>query len=511
MLLKNIVILYLLFMAILTVYWAVRVRTLNKSDYALPMLFLCIAVCFYIIGYAMELQSAGIADIIFWNHIEYIGIPFVSALWLTAALMYTGHFARYRKILLAAIYLIPVITMILRFTNTYHHLYFASTAFLQTADALIFVKTPGPWMHVQLFHSMAMILLAMGLFAYDAVKNDEKQTGKIFLVAAASVFAVTGLLFSMIRPFGLHIDYMACCLPIACVMVILAIARYDFLEAKSVARSKVFEANSDAILLVDRENRILDYNNSAKQLFENMGVRIECGHMPPELSGNIPALHKGITSSGTRVIELSEGPQEQYLEVSTTDLHDISSSRVQIKTIRNVTEIYQLNNKLHRYAMTDELSTLNNRRSFIKLGQQRLSEAPADADGSIYLIMLDLDHFKSVNDRHGHAAGDLVIQEFGHILKRHFDSDTLIARLGGEEFAILHTDCGDREILDKLNTLLENVEQYRFGYQSKQLNVTVSIGITKRQPGQDLSSMMRQADKALYDSKAQGRNRVTML
>ena len=263
----NILSLYLISMSVAAVYWAVHIKTLNGSNYGRAILWLCIAVCFYILGYTMELNASSPSRIAFWNLIEYIGIPFVSALWLTTSLMYTGHFTRHKKMLCAAIFVIPVITMILRFSNEYHHLYFSSVSFEEKYGGLIFIKTPGPWMYVQLVHSMLMIFVSMGLFIHDSVKSEEKQAGKILFTTAASIFAVIGLIFSMAKPFDLSIDYMACCLPVTCIMVILAIARYDLLETKSIARARVFEASSDAILLVNRQNKVLDYNSCAKTAF----------------------------------------------------------------------------------------------------------------------------------------------------------------------------------------------------------------------------------------------------
>lgn len=509
MFLINLVALYLMSMAVVAVIWGVHIRTLNGSNYARILLLLCIAVCFYILGYTMELNSSSPPQIEFWNYIEYIGIPFISALWLTSALMYTGHFIRYKKILLLAIYVIPAITMLLRFTNYYHHLYFSSVSYVEEYGRLIFIKNPGPWMYVQTIHSMLMVLVAMGLFVSDSVRSEEKHRGKIVLTIAASTFAVAGLILSQIRPFGFTIDYMALCLPVTCVMVILAISWYDLLETKAIARNKAFQAGSDAILLLNRQNKVLDYNSSAKQLFEQINIRLDNGYLTA-LFSRVPDLLESLEKEEPSVLKLCVHAEERYFDVTTKNIDDHSTSRGWMKTIRDVTEIYRLNEELKKQALTDELSMLGNRRAFMQIGKEWILKS--DETGStLHLLMLDLDHFKNVNDQYGHPAGDLVIRDFSRILKSHFGTDSLVARLGGEEFGILHEGFNDEEMMQSLNTLLTNIEQYTYRYRNHQFHVTVSIGVTKKQSDQTLEGMMSRADKALYQSKDQGRNCVTSL
>ena len=500
----NIISLYLIAMAVVAVYWSAYVRTLNGSIFTRTIFLLCIAMCFYIMGYAMELNAQTPSQIEFWNMVEYIGIPYVSALWLTTALQYTGHFTRRKIALLAAIYIIPIITMVLRFTNEYHHLYFATVSYVEEYGRYIFVKTIGPWMYVQLAHSMLMILVSMSLFVYDSVKSEEKKQGKIRLTIAASVFAVAGLILMQVKPFAFTIDYMALFLPITCVLVILAIARYDLLETKSMARSKAFEFSTNAILLINRRHRILDYNSSAKQLFASANIRVNNGYIPV-LFDKFPDFSEALIKEEQNVVKL----RERYYEITTMSIDNEKTTRGWIKTIRDITELYQLNEELKKQALTDELSSLGNRRAFIQTAHEWVWESKQSGQ-PLHLAMLDLDNFKNVNDQYGHPGGDYVIRDFSQMLKRHFGTNSLVARLGGEEFAVLQSGLTDDEMLQNLNEFLINTEKHRFSYRGLLFHVTVSIGLTKMHPGQALESMMHGADKALYQSKDQGRNRITV-
>ena len=448
----------------------------------------------------MELNAQTPLQIEFWNKVEYIGIPFVSALWLTMSLQYTGHFMRRKILLFAAIYIIPIITMILRFTNEYHHLYFATASYVEEYGRLAFAKTMGPWMYVQSAHSMLMILVSMGLFIHDSIKSEDKQVGKIRLIIAASVFAVAGLILMQVKPFHFNIDHMALFLPITCVLVILAIARYDLLETKAMARSKVFEFSTNAIFLINRRHRILDYNSKAKQLFASVNIRLNNGDISV-LFDKFADFREGLEKEEQNVVML----RDRYYEITTMSIDNEKTTRGWIKIIRDVTKIYQLNEELKIQALTDELSSLGNRRAFIQTANEWVSQA-RQSDQPLYLAMLDLDNFKNVNDQYGHAAGDAVIRDFSRMLKDHFDTDSVVARLGGEEFAVLQAGLNDIEMLRILNEFRINTEQHNFSYRGAQFHITVSIGLTKRHSGQALESMMRSADKALYQSKDRGRN-----
>ena len=386
-------------------------------------------MCFYILGYTLELNSVTPTQIEFWNQVEYVGIPFVSALWLTTALLYTGHFTHHKKILIAAIYLIPIITMILRFTNNYHHMYFSSLSYVAESGKLLFVKKMGPWMCVQAVHSMGMIVIAMALFIRDAIISRDKRNGKIILMAVASIFAITGLLLAAIKPFTFYIDYMALCLPVTCVMVILSIAYYDLLGTKSIARSRTFEYRNDAVILISRQNRVLDFNSSAKQLFEKINIRLYNGYIFA-LFEKSPQFLEALNNTEKTLVKLPVHDEKRCYEITTMNIDERSSTRGWIKTIRDITEIYQLNEELKRQALTDELSELYNRRAFIQLGNEWVTES--DENGSsLHLVMLDLDSFKNVNDQYGHPAGDYVIRHFSRMLISHFITGSLVARLGG--------------------------------------------------------------------------------
>jgi diguanylate cyclase len=179
------------------------------------------------------------------------------------------------------------------------------------------------------------------------------------------------------------------------------------------------------------------------------------------------------------------------------------------------TEVRRLTEELHRIredASTDVLSGLLNRRGFDR-ELKRLAPADAESDGTLALIMLDIDHFKRVNDTYGHPLGDRVIAAVGQSIRECLGKAGVAARYGGEEFAVLLPSHG-LEIAERMaQSIRQRVEQgmirRRHGEEPVG-GVTVSAGVAVWHREDDASTLIERADRALYASKRAGRNRVTV-
>ncbi|MDD2926357.1 GGDEF domain-containing protein [Rhodoferax sp.] len=179
-------------------------------------------------------------------------------------------------------------------------------------------------------------------------------------------------------------------------------------------------------------------------------------------------------------------------------------------------EIERLHKELTRVrdeSLVDALTQVLNRKGFDQKLADMLERAPQTGH-SHSLIMLDIDHFKQVNDTHGHVMGDRVLQAVGEVLKNCVPpgSDVSVARYGGEEFVLMLPDSQPQEAfmlaeLARTRTQALKIRDRRT--QSVVLTVTVSGGVAQMQPGDDAQSLIARADAALYQSKQTGRDRVT--
>lgn len=158
-------------------------------------------------------------------------------------------------------------------------------------------------------------------------------------------------------------------------------------------------------------------------------------------------------------------------------------------------------------ATTDSLTGLPNRRGFELLAGQAIAEARRE-HSPLTAVLLDIDHFKTLNDNHGHLAGDQILREFSSDLRLSLRQSDILCRWGGEEFIILFkaTPLSTAQILgEKIRALAES-KGYRFDGQP--LGFTVSLGLTELSSSDALDSLIGRADRALYRAKQAGRNRV---
>jgi diguanylate cyclase (GGDEF)-like protein len=167
----------------------------------------------------------------------------------------------------------------------------------------------------------------------------------------------------------------------------------------------------------------------------------------------------------------------------------------------------------HRHktaSLIDPLTGIANRRSFLQDGEILLKRQASDPC-AIAVMLLDLDHFKSINDRFGHAVGDRVLQLFTQAGSRCMRRMDLFGRLGGEEFAVLLYDTNREKALAAAEEIRTTFEDATRDVEGKPINATVSIGmVISHDAVLDLSALLAQADHALYRAKDSGRNRVEM-
>ena len=162
--------------------------------------------------------------------------------------------------------------------------------------------------------------------------------------------------------------------------------------------------------------------------------------------------------------------------------------------------------KLTALSYTDELTGLCNRRHFTALTEKEISRSGRSGK-NLSLLFLDVDHFKAVNDSYGHDCGDIVLRELGAILKsatREFD---IPCRYGGEEFAVLLPETPGESALAIAERLRLNISEREIPCAGKSLSISVSIGVSMLNEDEELDTLLKNADKALYEAKAGGRNR----
>ncbi len=194
---------------------------------------------------------------------------------------------------------------------------------------------------------------------------------------------------------------------------------------------------------------------------------------------------------------------------------DQSELRARVQVGRRLIDLQRQleakNKLLQELALTDSLTGLPNRRAAEDWAARQLSGA-ARHGFSFWVAIADLDHFKGVNDKYGHQAGDGVLQKFASVLRTHTRLSDICARIGGEEFIQVVTYADEANALLVIERIRKAFEEDPFIFGGKPIPVTASFGLAgfcgKRAP--KFSELLRQADAALYCAKNLGRNRVEM-
>ena len=148
-----------------------------------------------------------------------------------------------------------------------------------------------------------------------------------------------------------------------------------------------------------------------------------------------------------------------------------------------------------------------NRHRFMELAGKEVDRARRHGS-EMSLLLLDADHFKHINDKYGHAAGDVVLKGLVERWGKSLRSHDLIGRIGGEEFGILLPEVDIHNAVCTANRLRKEIAELPFAFEGQLLRVTVSIGVATLAAGDDLPALMRRADLALYRAKEAGRDGV---
>jgi diguanylate cyclase len=219
------------------------------------------------------------------------------------------------------------------------------------------------------------------------------------------------------------------------------------------------------------------------------------------------ALRKGSTSnSASGVVESLVGATNEMAHQSRGLEAKLIESGREIEILREQLEAVKVE------ASTDALTGVANRKEF----ETRFAELSTKADagaGPLSLVMCDIDYFKRINDTFGHQTGDQVIRFVATVMDRAKPADGLVARIGGEEFAMLAPNTTAKAAMAIAEQVRSAIEGKRLVRRSTNIDlgkITVSLGVAQRQSFEPTTAQMERADTALYASKHKGRNRVTM-
>jgi diguanylate cyclase (GGDEF)-like protein/PAS domain S-box-containing protein len=288
----------------------------------------------------------------------------------------------------------------------------------------------------------------------------------------------------------------------------------DDLERSEGQYRSLVDSTDDSIYVVDRDCRYLFINRKHLTRLGLSGNNYHKRHYRESHSDEETAVFQeeiaSVFLSGKSIQhEYRAKRDNKYFLRTLSPVRDAGGAVSSVSVIsKEITERKLLEEELHALSLTDELTGLYNRRGFFTLVQQELRVA-GRLKKSVQLFAVDMDDLKVINDTFGHQMGDLAIREAADIIKRNFRQSDVIARIGGDEFAVFmieHIDIDQEKLVRRLQDILSIYNsQGRRPY-----TLSLSIGAARYGPGQPatIEEMMTRADALMYDQK-RGRSRAS--
>lgn len=284
----------------------------------------------------------------------------------------------------------------------------------------------------------------------------------------------------------------------------------------------------NGIAILDAENRVRFCNPAIAKLF-GLDESSVLGHTADEILATMHASGRGLKMVGQSLADRQEAFRSQIrsgpfrvFELELTDgrcllmTEQLNPDDSVILLCSDITQQKQTEYSLResqlelaRQALVDELTGLPNRRHFLQRLEEELNRSMRHAH-PLTVAMIDLDHFKRVNDRYGHAAGDDVLRHFADFLSKLLRKSDVAGRLGGEEFALFLPETPLDDAVGVLQRTLEQLAGERLTTIHPEFSYAFSAGVVLLTdvPNADVTSLLACADQALYQAKAAGRNRV---
>ncbi|KUL23171.1 histidine kinase N-terminal 7TM domain-containing diguanylate cyclase [Actinoplanes awajinensis] len=421
------------------------------------------------------------------------------AMIIAGFLWHTSVFTGRRPGRLALLLVHPVLLVAVVLTDPWHHAFFSSIT--SHPDGGV---TPHPgwayWLHAAYCYAMLALGTARATGAMRRAVHGHRRVFVIFLGGA--LVPAVGNLVSLFVAVG---DRQADLTP---VLFLVTATMWWWAERSGVparrlpvAYKQVIAALSDAVMVLDPDGQFLDVNPAAAEMLAALNpasTGAVVGRPWSEIAG------RQLASVLTGTDEQTVAANGRMYDVRVVRMHAADGgSPGTVVVVRDVTELERLRAELTDHAVRDGLTGVFNRRHLTAVLRDQVHEA-----GPLSAVMIDVDHFKAVNDTYGHAVGDEVLTRLAQEISDAAGPAAVVARYGGEEFAVILPGVAGKAAADLVEQWRLRCAQLSVATRLGPLRVTFSAGVAQLASTADAEDLLRRADRALYAAKEQGRNRV---
>ncbi len=505
--------------------WMRREVTVSARSFV----WLAGAIALYATAAAASEAAQTVRQLFFWNTLEYVAANGLIAFYLTFTLYFAG-FERWlipRRRLL--IWIVPVVNVMTVLSNRWHQLVWTGFTLHPTSSHLnVIHHGVGHYWIVTCFYTY--VVTGSLLVTRSALRSSHlHQQQAVTIVAGSLPPLVAGTLLTLrLSPPQANILPMS--FLVTGLIYFANLFQFRLFDLLPVARNVLIERMNDGVLVVNQENCVVDINLAARAYVRSpkaacSGQKIErvlaswpeivhhC-YSAHDLSSHIIAKPQVPCYIEVRVTYLRN--QKQRVTGKILTLRDITQnhqSRLQIRQVNTdlrlkLEQIQKLQTQLKEQAIRDGLTGLFNRRYFEEtLPAERTKAERAGTDLSI--VLMDIDHFKKVNDTYGHLAGDRALQVVSDLVRQQIRASDIACRYGGEEFILAMPNMSLAEAYQRAEHIRRAIKQTVIEVDGVSFQVTVSMGLGAYPDfSGELRELLKRVDQALYVAKANGRDRI---
>ena len=482
-------------------------------------------------AYSTRWMDISLGAKVFWFNLMFVGVASLPTLFLLFAITCTHNDAmltRRNRFLLS---IHPVALVSLQWTNPYHHLLYLSLKTVPVNGFIGMEYIRGPLYSVSVIYAYTIIGIALFLLGQAMLHLGPLHRSEYRLIMIGSILPWASNIYSENYFESLHgLDLAPLTFGLSAIVFVLALLRTNALDVIPIARSRLIESMQDGILVLNSQNRIVDLNpalgnfvegntsdylgKNAFEVFQPWMDKIDL-----HLEGMETRTELKVPKDPSRYLDLRVTPlydKHQLLNGRLIVFQDITERKQVERRLRHVNdrlqtqliEIGLLQSKLREQAIRDPLTSLFNRRYLEETLERELARAARESY-SVCVLMIDLDHFKQVNDTYGHEAGDEVLKALAITLAEQCRRGDFACRYGGEEFVVVMPNINTDTAYERAENIRQSLNSLSVPYRHHRLTTTISMGIACYPTnGETRESVLRAADQAMYGAKEAGRDHI---
>ena len=506
-----------------------------------PLFAFIFSVAVWALATGLEASAVSLSDKLTFSKFQYLGIApsSVLLLWFADEFSHQEHLKPHRSYLL--FWVIPLLTVLATMTNERHWLFWTSITPSPEPGSNLAVYGHGLLFWLNVVYYYALLATASVFVIQTTLRFRHRYRYQAMAVLVSIPLPWLGNVIYIFNLGNPGEDLTVFGFGIAGMILAGALRRLQLFDLVPVARDRVIEWMDNCLVVIDRQNRVVDVNPAMTRMM----ARIKAGAAAPTPRGLIgqplesafwqmpvlvDCMQRGADGRYELTIRGEDGAFAMEMRVSAildpmrgqvgrmAILHDITDLKqareaaleARDRALTVAEENTALYEQMRQMALTDPLTGLSTRRHFFNLAAS-IFENTRQGGRPLAVIMLDLDHFKQINDQFGHATGDRMLQAVARTCQDALRKADIIGRYGGEEFIVALPETDRAHSLMVAERLRERVEKINLDCSQGQVRVTLSVGVAQFNGLEDsLEKMIERADRGMYVAKQAGRNRVSL-